>query len=187
MIKHVLFLCIFNVKRSVVAQHMLRRMLRHAHGDDAAEIEVGSAGFLGPEISQWFTTHNIPYPEPLFNRTPSELIQSVMAERGFDLSAHRSRPVNRKILNRSSLIIPLLIPLKTDLIRVYPEMEKKIVLPRELMENDASFLWEDTTAVPNDKNMFDFAHNNEAYVNKVINEIEGFLQDSFHQIRRRLL
>jgi len=182
MLKHVLFVCIFNVKRSVVAQHMLHKMLVREGGDYTAKIKVSSAGYVGQQISEWFKTNAIPYPDPLFNRTPSALIQAIMADRGFDITGHRSQPVDKEILNRSHLIIPLLTILKRDLIAAYPEIEKKIVLPNELIDNDTTFLWEDTTAVPNDSRMFDFAHSNKAYVTDVINEIEGFLQKSFHQI-----
>jgi protein-tyrosine-phosphatase len=182
MLKHVLFLCIFNVKRSVVAQHMLRAMLVREGGDDAARVEVGSAGYVGREIAEWFQTNAIPYPDPMFGRAPSQLIQEIMADRGMDLSGHLSRPVDQEILKRSHLIIPLLAILKKDLIAAYPEIEDKVVLPNELLEKDTPFLWEDTSAVPNDSRMFDFAHGNETYVTNVINEIEEFLQKSYHRI-----
>lgn len=186
MFKHVLFVCIFNVKRSVVAQHMLHKMLSRESGDYTAKIKVSSAGFVGQEIAEWFKNNAIPYPDPLFNRTAPPLIQDVMKNRGFDIAGHRSRPVNKEILNRSHLIIPLLTILKRDLIAAYPEIEKKIVLPSELLENETTFLWEDTTAVPNDSRMYDFAHGNKAYVTDVINEIEGFLKKSFGQILQYL-
>jgi protein-tyrosine-phosphatase len=177
-----LFVCIFNVKRSVVAQHMLHKMLTREGGDYTASIRVSSAGFVGHEVSEWFKTNTIPYPDPLFNRTPSALIQEIMKNRGIDIAGHRSRPVDKEILNRSQLIIPMLTILKRDLIAAYPGIENKIVLPNELIENETTFLWEDTTAVPNDSGMYDFAHGNKTYVTDVINEIEGFLQRSFDQI-----
>jgi protein-tyrosine-phosphatase len=185
--KHVLFVCIFNVKRSVVAQHMMHNMLDQEGKDYTAKVKVSSAGFVGQEISEWFETNAIPYPEPLFNRTPPALIQTMMADRGLDITGHRSRPVDKETLNHSHIIIPMLTILKRDLIAAYPEIEDRIVLPNELIENDAAFLWEDTTAVPNDSRMFDFAHSNKAYVSDVINEIEDFLHQSFHQIINCLL
>jgi protein-tyrosine-phosphatase len=166
---------------------MLYKMLNREGGDYTAKIKVSSAGFVGQEISEWFKTNAIPYPDPLFNRTPPVLIQAIMKNRGVDIAGHRSRPVDKEILNRSHLIIPLLTILKRDLIAVYPEIENKIVLPNELIENETTFLWEDTTAVPNDSRMYDFAHSNKAYVTDVIDEIEGFLQKSFDQILQRLI
>jgi len=187
MLKHVLFICIFNLKRSVAAQHMLGNMLTRWSRDNTTKIKVSSAGFVGQEISEWFETNAIPYPDPLFNRAPPALIQTVMANRGLDITKHRSRPVDKEILNRSHLIIPMLAILKRDLITAYPEIEDRIVLPNDLIGNDAAFLWEDTTAVPNDSRMFDYAHSNKAYVADVINEIEEFLHQSFHQILECLL
>jgi len=187
MFKHILFVCIFNVKRSVVAQHILHKMLTRESGDDTAKIKVSSAGFVGREIAEWFKTNAIPYPDPLFNRTPPAGIQEVMKNRGIDIAGHRSRPVDREILNRSNLIIPMLTILKRDLVEAYPEIENKIVLPKELIDNETTFLWEDTTAVPNDSRMWDFAHGNKAYVTDVINEIENFLQRSLGRILQHLL
>lgn len=184
--KHILFVCIFNVKRSVVAHHMLRGMLEQEGGDNPEKIKVGSAGFVGREVAQWFETNSIPYPDPLFGRAPSNLIQTIMANRGFDLSHHRSRCVDRNILDNTNLIIPMLSVLKSDLVAAYPEVESKIVLPEELLGKDNDFLWEDTAAVPNDSRMFDYAHGNRNYVTTVINEIEDFLDQSFHQIIKRL-
>lgn len=184
---NVLFVCIFNIKRSVVAEHLLRRVLSRADRDYSSEITVGSAGYMGREISEWFTANAIPFPDPMFNRRPPERIRKVMADRGIDISGHCSRPVDQEILNGSDLIIPLLEMLKNDLISGYPEIGHKILLPKELMGNDDAFLWEDTTAVPNDSRMFDFAHNNEAYVTSVINEIEGFIEKAFYKIVQRLL
>jgi protein-tyrosine-phosphatase len=187
MLKHALFVCIFNVKRSVVAQHMLHKMLTRESGDYTAKIKVSSAGFVGQEIDDWFKTNSIPYPDPLFNRTTPPLIRAVMKNRGLDISGHRSRPVDKEILIRSHLIIPLLTILKRDLIAAYPEIENKIVLPNELVKNETTFLWEDTTAVPNDSNMYDFAHGNRAYVTDVIKEIEAFLQKALYQILQYLI
>ena len=180
--KQVLFICIFNIKRSVVAQHMLHHMLMRAAGDLASKIKVSSAGFVGREVSEWFKTNAIPYPDPLFNRAPPELIQATLSDRGLDISGHRSRPVDKKILNHADLIIPLLAVLKRDLIAAYPDIENKIVLPNELLGDGTDFLWEDTSAVPNDGRMFEFAHGNKEYVMAVINEIEDFLEKSFNSI-----
>ena len=187
MFKHVLFVCIFNVKRSVVAQHMLHEMRTRESGDYTKKIKVSSAGFVGQEIADWFKTNAIPYPDPLFNRPPPPLIQEVMKNRGLNIASHRSRPVDKEILNRSHLIIPLLTILKRDLIVAYPEIENKVVLPNELIDKETTFLWEDTNAVPNNSRMYDFAHGNKAYVTDVINEIEGFLQKSFGRILQYLI
>ncbi len=185
--KHVLFVCIFNVKRSVVAQHLLHKMLTREREDYSASIKVSSAGIVGREISEWFKANAIPLPDPLFKRAPSTLIQALMADRGSDISGHQSRSVTKELLNESHLIIPMLTILKRDIISAYPEIESKIILPNELLENDVSFLWEDTTAVPNNENMFDFAHSNKAYVTDVIKEIDSFLQKSFPKILQCLL
>ncbi len=185
--KQVLFVCIFNVKRSVIAEHLLRISLIEMGEVFTDAIEVSSAGILGEETSKWFEINSIPYPEPLFNRVPSEYIQSILLERDIDLSQHRSRPVTKEILGQVDLIVPLLDILKRDIVAAFPEYEEKIALPKEFIDTDNDFFWEDTSNVPNDGRMFEFAHNNPHYVNTVINEIEEFVADASTAIINRVL
>lgn len=176
--KQVLFVCIFNVKRSVLAEHLFRRTLNVMGAVFEDAIEVSSAGFLGEAVSGWFKENNIPYPNPLYQRVPPDYIRAVSLERGLDLSQHRSKPVSKDILDNTDLVIPLLEILKRDIVTVFPEYEEKIVLPKEFLEKDKDFFWEDTSNVPNDERMFEFAHNDPHYVNTVIDEIEGFITDA---------
>lgn len=148
---------------------------------------MSSAGFLGEEVSGWFKKNSIPYPDPLYHRVPPDYIRKVLLERGIDLSKHRSKPISKDILDHTDLIIPLLEILKRDIIAVFPEYEEKIVLPREFIEEDKDFFWEETSNVPNDGRMFEFAHNNPHYVNTVVDEIEEFIADASTGIINRAL
>ena len=185
--KQVLFVCIFNVKRSVIAEHLFRKTLNEKGDVLENAIEVSSAGFLGQEISEWFKENQIPYPTPLYHRAPPAYIQKSLLKRGVDLSKHRSKPISKDILDKADLIIPVLEILKRDIVKVFPECEEKIVLPRELIESDKNFFWEDTSNVPNDKRMFEFAHNDPQYVKTVVNEIEEFIAEAASNIVNRVL
>ncbi len=185
--KQVLFVCIFNVKRSVIAEHLLRQSLNEMGEVFADAIEVSSAGFLGEEISKWFKDNNIPYPEPLYHRIPPDYILKLLLERGVDLSQHRSKPISKDILDNADLIIPLLDILKRDIVAAFPKYEGKIVLPREFIDTGKDFFWEDTSNVPNDGSMFEFAHNDPHYVNTVIEEIEEYIADASTSIINSVL
>ena len=186
MSKKILVLCIYNLQRSVVAEHFFRQLLVRKKPDDAGKIEASSAGFLGETVNRWFEANDIPHPDPLYGRAPSDVAREILFKRGIDISQHRSRPVNKTIMDRSDIIIPFLEGLKGDLVSLYPESESKVVLPRELLGQDSEFLWEDTALVPNDSRMYRFAHYNREYVSTQINEVMGFMEVVFPEILGRL-
>lgn len=79
----VLFVCTGNTCRSPLAAVALRAEL----GDDAAFVEVGSAGTAAAP-----------------GRSVSDGSQRVAEREGFDLSEHRSRPVTRDLARRSDFV-----------------------------------------------------------------------------------
>jgi protein-tyrosine-phosphatase len=184
--KQILFICIYNLQRSVAAEYFFNNMLLQTRPDCAGRIRASSAGFLGAEVNKWFEAHNIPHPDPIYDRAPSVVAQEMFLKRGMDISEHRSRPVNKAIIDQSDIIVPLLTLLKGDLISAFPESEPKVILPSELLGQDLEFNWEDTAAVPNDSRMYEFAHLDRDYVNSQIKEVEQFVQRAFYEIIRRL-
>jgi len=186
-LKQILFICIFNMHRSVAAEYIFRNILANRETDYTKIIDVFSAGLFGEKTSRWFQMKGIPLPEPLFSRPPSEQVQAVLLTRGIDISHHCSKPVNRVMLDRSDMIVPLLPILKEDLISLYPETEKKVFLPRELLGEDSNFYWEETSFVPTDRRFWDFVHHDTDYVRTVVSEVEQFLQRASPEILSRLL
>ena len=182
-----MFVCIFNIKRSVVAARFFQRMLDRKGKPEADTIRVSSAGFIGIRVDHWFNLHGIPYPDPLFHRKPPGLIQKKMAERGLDISTHRSRQLTRELMDETDLVIPMLEELESDLITAFPHARHKIMLPQAFLSEETDFLWADRAAVPNDHRMFEFAHNNPDYVADVLHEIEGFMETAFGAICDRLM
>lgn len=187
MTRRIVFVCIFNVKRSVVAARFFQRMLDHKGKPESADIRVSSAGFIGVRVDDWFSAHRIPYPEPLFHRKPSIYLQQKMAERGLDISTHRSRKLTRQLMDKTDLLIPMLEELESDLITAFPQARNKIMLPQAFLPERTNFLWADTAAVPNDERMYEFVHNNPDYVAAVLNEIERFIETAFGAIYHRLM
>lgn len=182
-----MFVCIFNVKRSVVAARFFQRMLDLKGKPESHMIRVSSAGFIGVRVNDWFNLHGIPYPEPLFHRKPSGYLQRKMCERGLDISAHRSRQLTRKMMAETDLVIPMLEMLESDLITAFPHARNKIMLPQAFLPQETDFLWADTAAVPNDDRMYEFVHNNPDYVAAVLDEIEEFIETAFWAICDRLM
>jgi protein-tyrosine-phosphatase len=187
MTREVVFICIFNINRSVIAEHFFRRLLQRKSLPRGDAIIVSSAGFMGKNVEDWFVRNSIPIPEPLFGRSPSDLIQALLLERGIDVSLHRSRSINAELLDTAHTLIPLLEILKDDLIQAFPHFRKKMISPRGLTGKREGFFWEDQHAVPNDHRMYDFAHGNREYVSKIICEIEQFIDESFDDLVSHVL
>ena len=185
--KRLLFVCIFNIQRSVAAEYIFRNMLAKKKPDEAKRIEVMSAGFIGQELNQWFQEKSIPLPDPLFDRPSTERVKAILLERGIDISRHRSRPADRAALQKSDIIIPFLPILKRDILTTYPEGAERIFLPKELLKEEIEFCWGETSAVPLNGRFFDFVHEESSYVRSVINEVDDFIQRAFPEIVTRLL
>ena len=81
----VLVVCTANICRSPAAEYYLRHHAREL----GIDLEVSSAGFLYDD-------------EPA-----SEAMATVMGERGFDLSAHRSRVVNCAMVDAVDLVVTM--------------------------------------------------------------------------------
>jgi protein-tyrosine-phosphatase len=111
----------------------------------------------------------------------------VLLKRGIDISLHRSRAVNRAMLDCSDIIIPLLSILKKDLISEYPDIGRKVFLPNELLGKEFTFYWEDTSVFPQDSRFYNFVHNDPSYINRNIDELEEYLRLAFSTILSYLL
>ncbi|MEM9467261.1 MAG: hypothetical protein AAGA90_17945 [Actinomycetota bacterium] len=81
----VLVVCTANICRSPAAEHYLR----HHAAERGLDVEVSSAGFLYDDESA------------------SDTMAKVMGERGFDLSAHRSRVVDCDLVDAVDLVVTM--------------------------------------------------------------------------------
>src|SRR6476646_1415768 len=79
----VLFLCTGNICRSPMAE----ALLRHRLGDQGVDAHVHSAGLR--IVGEPASAHGV----------------DVMADRGLDLTAHRSRTMNRELLEDADLVL----------------------------------------------------------------------------------
>ena len=183
MAKQVLFVCLFNQSRSLIAEFFLCEMLRNQGNASMLDITVSSAGFLDSESLRWFDTHGIPLPNPVFDQPASKATQIVLLKRGMDISRHRSREIDKEILDNSDIVIPFFESQKRGIISLYPETEPKIFLPKELVSQEPSFVWEDESyEVPLDSSFFDFVNDNIDYAETCVRQLEEFLHQAFPKI-----
>ncbi|NQT93285.1 MAG: low molecular weight protein arginine phosphatase [Lentisphaerae bacterium] len=101
-----LFVCTGNICRSPMAEYMLRDML----GEDS-EWVVRSAGVSAGNGSE---------------ATPQAV--ETMRRDGIDLSAHRSRPVDRSLLEEAELILVMTAGHRDQLLSRFPDIREKLFL-----------------------------------------------------------
>lgn len=100
----ILFVCSGNTCRSPMAEYLCKSILM-----ENKEIEVESAGIFAKE-----------------NDEPSIYAIKVMGEKGIDISSHRSRKLNRTLVEKSSLILVMTKNQAELLKEMFPEFGHKI-------------------------------------------------------------
>ncbi len=105
----VLFVCTANMCRSPTAEVIFESMLRKR--GELAEWWIDSAGTHAPIL-----------------QSATALAQRVAAERGMDLSRHRSKRVDRRVIQSFNLIL-VMEPMHLDmLVANYPDLSERIHL-----------------------------------------------------------
>lgn len=110
---HILFVCTANICRSPVAEAVLRRRLRER---GMADWTVGSAGTWAVQ-----------------ERGAAQNSVHVLAERGIDISDHRSRMVSREMLDEADLILCMESGHVEALKAEFPEVAHRIHLLSEMV------------------------------------------------------
>lgn len=123
--RRVLFVCSGNTCRSPMAAALLREELAR-RGVSPGDIEVMSAGT---------GSHN--------GDRASPLARKVLADRGADLSTHRSRALTRDLLDKANLILTMTRSHKAEILRISPDAAGKTYTLREFVERER---WQDLIA-----------------------------------------
>lgn len=181
MAKSLMFVCCNNKGRSVASEYLLRNMLRKKSAKLASQVDVSSAGLVTKWDVQWLKRFGFfSWPKPAFGRTPYTNLVPVMLRRGIDISGHRSRGLNRLLVEGADLIIVSEENQKKTALSFWPAAAAKVFTFREFVEAkvEGEFLVsEDPYAPPHaDGDSIDFSSQyHEAYVI----EIENYLVERF--------
>jgi len=119
----VLFVCSGNICRSARAEALLRESLRRG---GPAHVETASAGTLD-----------------LRGEGPPAVLLGVAASAGLDISAHRSRPLTRTLLEDADVVLVMERDHRIDVGRLAPEHHRVHLLTEYLDAGDPDRLRED--------------------------------------------
>jgi protein-tyrosine-phosphatase len=108
----ILFVCTGNICRSPTAEVLLRRRLEQ---EGLSDWEVESAG-------TW----------TMGERPASRYAVQLMTARGLDLTAHRSRAINRHIIEQADLVLTMTLGHAEALRLEFPDQAAKIYLLSEM-------------------------------------------------------
>lgn len=118
--KNVLFVCTGNTCRSVIAEALLKKMLRDNKRDD---VEVSSAGVTA-----------------VSGIGASQSAKEILAREGINVSAHVSQEATKEILRKSDLILVMERTHESAILKLAPEVKNRVFLLKEFAKIDENNL-----------------------------------------------
>ena len=180
---HVTFVCVRNRVRSTFAEFYLEDVFRK-RGEDAT---VSSAGFMPQVLKDQLAGSLIPFPDPLYNTSMSQLTREFLLEKGIRVPEDwRSKELSPEMVDQADLIITAIAAQKEELCDLYEEACHKIFSIREMSEKKGYLFSEDFSALPLDQNYWYYAEEDPKYVSKTLQEWEKTLMRAIPNITKRL-
>ncbi len=134
MAKELLFVCTFNAGRSVTSEYVVRRMLQERDQSLAQQVRTSSAGLVTKEAIEYIKGHGLAVPRPFFGRPPHGYLIPLMARRGIDITGHRSRGLNRVLLDQADMTIVFEQDQMRTVSSFWPQAKGKVFLFEEFIE-----------------------------------------------------
>lgn len=112
--KNILFVCTGNTCRSPMAEALLKKMIKERFPSSYGEVAIGSAGTAAYE-----------------GAPATAEAQEAVKKMGADLSAHKARAVNEKILDGADIIFAMARRHYDELAALRPDIKDKVFVLRQ--------------------------------------------------------
>lgn len=116
-VKSVLLVCSANVARSVLAEHLLRKILNNNHA--LVNVKCTSAGINAVE-----------------GQPASSKVSSVLRKQNLDVSSHSAKPVTKQLLQTADLVLVMEREHKDFISSQFPEARNKTFTLKEFTGED---------------------------------------------------
>lgn len=180
----VVFVCTFNLCRSVSAQYFLGKFLLERGKKLSDSIEVTSRGIVSKEMSALLKEKGIP--EPGFGQSCRRQILDIAAKHGIDVSEHKSKRLSGELAARADLIITMESFQKKEVLALYPDNDRKVFTFREFFEISGPTIVEDSFSLPQFDPLTDEYGYPYEYDDQTMEAIKGFLSQGVEKILRFL-
>jgi protein-tyrosine-phosphatase len=122
-------------------------MLRERDARLARIVRISSAGLVTKEFVQYLKDLGLSVPKPFFGRPPHRYMITLMARKGIDVAGHRSRGLNRVVLDQADLVIVFGERPKAAILSFWPEAEEKVFAFKDFVAPEC-FVSEDAGIPP---------------------------------------
>lgn len=181
----ILFVCGANRCRSVVAEYLFHHLLLAADEKLAAEVNISSAGIMPREMLQRMESRGRTIPRPFFKRSPNESVIAAMAKKGIDVSGHRSKGVNRLIVEKADLIIAAQNIFKQAVLSLCPSAEGRVLTFGEFTGKQGYYIYDNYDAGPRELQDWEWCEDPQ-HAAAFVAELEQYLAEVMPKFLERM-
>lgn len=131
--KYILFVCLGNRERSVIAENLLRQKLLDDYPQLAEKVVINSAGIIPRDYIRHAKERGIIFPNSPFGKRPSIYAMQYLAKKGIDISLYRSRELDKDLALGADLIVAVDSLIKDEVLHFYPEVSGRIFTFKEFV------------------------------------------------------
>jgi protein-tyrosine-phosphatase len=131
--KRILFVCCGNRERSLIAQNRLYQSLEEHYPELLDKVEIGSAGIFPENYIEHAKKMGVTFVAPYFNKSPNIYAAKYLTEKGIDVSSYRSRGLNKRMIIKADLILPMDKVLRDEILGFYPKASGRVVTLKEFV------------------------------------------------------
>jgi len=128
---NVIIVCYANRERSVLAEHLLRFLLRKEYPYVEARMSIESAGIMPECYLKMAEEQGKPFRPPYYGKDPSIHVRGFLSAKGIDAVSHQSREMEQEMAHTADLILVVDLVLKDEISSRWPETAAKVLTFKE--------------------------------------------------------